>query len=189
MSEPNLDHHPAPRLPDQDLGIDLSVDRADTLIATQAHQGSWDSLTVSGRFVVSDASLALKWVLVEQDSPAALALLRAWQQAQIQPVVPSWFACEVGNRLFQSVRRGDLTVTEAQQSVSAIMALVEVADEEPADIARAIDLATAIGEPRIYDTLYVAVAERLGRELWTADERFRRKVIAEFPHIRLLRQF
>jgi predicted nucleic acid-binding protein len=42
-----------------------------------------------------------------------------------------------------------------------------------ADAERAIEIAALTGQRASYDSHYLALAERLGCELWTADDRFR----------------
>ncbi len=122
--------------------------------------------------VVVDVSLALKWMLDEPGSGAALILLGEWERARVQPIVPSWFACEAANALLQRVLRNELTVDEAQQSHGALLALVLVLGDEPADAIRALGIAHEFGQKQVYDAQYAALAERLGCDLWTADTRF-----------------
>lgn len=133
-----------------------------------------------------DASLALKWVVVEQDSADARELLHEWESANAQPTVPSWFSCELANVLFRFVLRGDLTRAEGQANEDVVMQLVTVAGDDPADARRAMEIAKQAGQKAVYDSQYVALAERLGCELWTADERFVRAAGAVFPFVRSL---
>lgn len=109
-------------------------------------------MTTVTAIVVVDVSLALKWVLIENDSGVALLLLAEWNAAGVQPVVPSWFACEAANVLLQYVRRGDLTVDDALDLHAALTDLVAVQGDEPADAARALALAHGFSQPRTHDT-------------------------------------
>ena len=135
---------------------------------------------------VVDASLALKWVVVEQDSTDARELLHEWEGTDVELTVPSWFSCELANVLFRFVLRGDLTLAEAQANHDVVMQLVTIAGDDPADARRAMEIAEQTGQKAVYDAQYVALAERLGCELWTADERFVRTVGAAFPFVRSL---
>jgi predicted nucleic acid-binding protein len=136
--------------------------------------------------VVVDTSLAIKWVLTEADTPKARALLGDWQRAGIRPIAPSWFACEVSNVLFQSVRSGTLSLREAQMAMDTIIALVQIRAEQAGDARRAIELAALAGQRATYDCQFAALAERLGCELWTADGRFRDAIRPAFAAVRLL---
>jgi predicted nucleic acid-binding protein len=51
---------------------------------------------------------------------------------------------------------------------------------------RAYDLAQSLNLPRTYDAQYLAVAESLGCEFWTGDERFFNSARSLFPFIRWL---
>lgn len=53
---------------------------------------------------------------------------------------------------------------------------------------RAFQMASATRQSAIYDSLYLALAESLGGELWTADRNFHRAASAEFGNVRWLRQ-
>lgn len=118
---------------------------------------------------VVDVSLALKWVLEEPNSDRARRLLAEWRVHGIQPVVPSWFSCEVANTLYQRFRDGSLTTIEdAEAAYDVVMRFVLVMSDEPSDARRAIRIAIAAGQKQTYDAQYAALAERLGCELWTA---------------------
>lgn len=136
--------------------------------------------------VAVDVSLALKWVLLEQGSDRARQVLAAWTAAGIQPIVPSWFACELANVLYRIALRGALTLADAQADHANVMGLVWVAGDDPEDARRAMEIALQAGQPASYDAQYVALAERWGCELWTADERFVRALGGVLPFVRAL---
>jgi len=48
-------------------------------------------------------------------------------------------------------------------------------------------MADELGQSTIYDTLYLAVAQRNQCELWTADERFAAAASGRYPFVKLLR--
>ena len=134
---------------------------------------------------VVDASLSIKWVLSEQPFLSeTVSLLNDWAQQQALVIVPSWFACEVANVLYQRVRAGTLTVDEAQANVLDIMAGATVLDFEPATALRALEIAHMLGEKASYDSQYLALAEHEGCELWTADEHFWNAARTDFPQVR-----
>lgn len=134
--------------------------------------------------VAVDASISLKGVLQEVHTSEARALLAEWEAGAILRIVPSWFGCEITNVLYQRVRRGDLTILQAQTAVRGIMAEVLVRDYEPAIAVRALELAQLLSQPATYDVQYLALAEREDCQLWTADERFWRAGASRFPLIR-----
>ena len=146
-------------------------------------------MTSAPGIVVVDASLALKWVLNEPDTPAALALLEEWQRAGVRAVAPSWFACEVGNILYRHAVGWTFTLAEAGELLAAALAQVQLQAEAPADAIRALGIAHAAGQKASYDAQYAALAERLGCELWTADGRFAAAVRGVLPSVRTLSEW
>ncbi|MGH2561353.1 MAG: type II toxin-antitoxin system VapC family toxin [Thermomicrobiales bacterium] len=134
--------------------------------------------------VVVDTSLAIKWFLREDLSDEARELLAAWDQQRRRCFVPSWFACEVSNVLYKNVLRGRIVVLDAQGLMHQLLEAVTVRDFEPATSARAIEIALQLGQQASYDAQYLAQAEHLDCELWTADQRFWNAAKSAFPQIR-----
>ena len=139
--------------------------------------------------LVVDASLAAKWVLAEDRTQDALALLADWQAQGSVLTVPGWFACEVTNVLYKRVWRQEITVLDAQVGIETLLTFVEFHEIEPEVSKRALEIAASLGRPATYDSHYVALSEQLGCELWTADERFWNAVGASFPWVKWVGQF
>jgi predicted nucleic acid-binding protein len=135
--------------------------------------------------VVVDTSLAVKWVLTEAHTVEAVRLLREWQARSIRRVVPSWFACEVANVFYRRIDR-ELNLRAAQVGVRAILNEVVVLDFDATLATRAMEYALAFGQRASYDAHYLALAERLGCELWTADRRFWDSTEGTLPWFRWL---
>jgi predicted nucleic acid-binding protein len=133
--------------------------------------------------VVVDTSLAVKWVLQEQDTPAARGLLISWAANGIQPIAPSWFSCEAANVLFQRLRADSISLGDAQSALATLVQHVEIRDYDPAVSLRAIEIASQIGQRQSHDSHYVALAEHEGCELWTADQRFWSIASPRFPRV------
>jgi predicted nucleic acid-binding protein len=114
---------------------------------------------------VIDASVAVKWVLPEPDSAAAVAI-RITDEDLVAPSI-AW--AEIGNAIWKAVRRRDLAARDAAETLRVAMAhyayLVPL--DECAE--RAIELAVNLPHP-IYDCFYLALAERDNVPLVTADE-------------------
>jgi predicted nucleic acid-binding protein len=80
--------------------------------------------------------------------------------------------------LQQGLQRRDILLT---QPVQLMM------DEEL--MRRAYDLATQFNRPTAYDSQYLAVAEHLGCEFWTADERFYNSLYSQLQWVQSLNHF
>lgn len=121
--------------------------------------------------VVVDASIALKWVLRETDSKIAFALLTEWNDREIMLLVPTLLAYEITNSLYRKAHSGEITLNRAKEALAEIL-LAGLQFDFSSDLAlstRAIELADQYKLPAAYDAHYLALAEREGCELWTAD--------------------
>lgn len=116
--------------------------------------------------LVIDASVALKWVLAEEDSDRAHALL---DEDLIAP--PVWLI-EAANALWRRAQQGQLTPTQVTDRISELLNAPISANAVDEDLLSAARLATELGHP-IYDCLYLAMAIREGAVVVTADRRFR----------------
>jgi predicted nucleic acid-binding protein len=120
-------------------------------------------------FVV-DASVGLKWVLQEADSPLAERLARS----DVDLLVPDFWLNEACNVLWLQVRRKLFTPNEAREALALLRAQVEptpTAELSLHDVALEIGLTV---NHSTYDTLYVAFALAMGAE---------RVVVADGPFV------
>lgn len=121
--------------------------------------------------VVVDASMALKWIVMEPFTPEARALLAQWTADGRSVFAPSLICSEIANALYKRVRRSEFTVDEAAQFMSTFLLISINLVADPAIAARALELAAQFGLKAAYDAHYLALAERESCSLWTADER------------------
>ena len=115
--------------------------------------------------VVVDASAALKWILEEEGSPAALRLLdRDVLHA------PDFVLLEAANVLWTKVRRGALSRPDADVAFRTLAAVPMVLTPLAELIPPARSLAFAL-DLTVYDAVYAALAQKLDCPLATADEK------------------
>ena len=136
--------------------------------------------------VVVDTSIALKWVLEEVDSDKADTLLAEWIKKGMLIIAPDLLAYEITNALYRKVRKGEITLDRAKEALAEI-SLAEIEFDFSPDFAlstRAIELANHFNIPATYDSHYLALAERKGCELWTADLRMWNSVKGKLDWVR-----
>ena len=139
--------------------------------------------------VVVDTSLAFKWLLEEEDSGKAVALVRHWNQEGAQIAAPHLLLAEVSNALHRAVTDRDLSVLEAGYLLEQLVTRGLEFHHAISFYPRALALASELGQGAVYDSVYLALAESLDCELWTADARFHRAARARYEYVRLLGEF
>jgi predicted nucleic acid-binding protein len=120
--------------------------------------------------LVVDASVAIKWIVTEEDSERALAL-----KARYRIVAPQLIYAECSNILWKKARRGEISpaligdyarmIAELNIDTTSLRALVEPA----AKLSQASDHPT-------YDCFYLALALNENCLMVTADQAFYRKL-------------
>jgi predicted nucleic acid-binding protein len=136
--------------------------------------------------VCVDVSLALKLIFVEPDSAAAHQLWNTWVDGDVEVVAPPLFAFEGTSVIRSKTYRGLVPPEEAELMFKALH-LLGVRLLYPDGLhQRAWELARRFNRPQAYDSHYLALAEMLGLELWTADERLYNVVKDTFPWVKQL---
>ena len=117
---------------------------------------------------VLDASVAVRWVVLEQGSEEAAALL----SQPVTWVAPRLLVTEVASALRRKVRAGEISPSVASQALGAIVdaiddGVIQLAEDEHI-VDSALTLAITL-DRKLPDCLYLALAEREGASLATAD--------------------
>ncbi|HEY1376744.1 MAG TPA: type II toxin-antitoxin system VapC family toxin [Gemmataceae bacterium] len=129
-----------------------------------------------------DSSAAFKWYVAEPDSARALRLRDDARAGLHHLIAPDHFPAEVANALWVAERRGRLAPGEFQVHLAALLTELPALVPGPQLLPRAAVIATTYGQS-VYDCLYVALAEREGCELVTADDQLVRNLRPQFPFI------
>ena len=129
---------------------------------------------------VLDSSVAFKWVVPESDTPRAVQLRDEFRAAVHELIAPDVFPPELAHALTRAERQGRIN--------DAVTRLIDVLTTSPILIPslplllRAADISSTL-RVGVYDCLYVALAEREGCELVTADTRLLANLKPTFPFI------
>ena len=96
---------------------------------------------------------------------------------------------EVSNALHRRVVRGDLAVEVAANLIHDLMSLGVALHGTPNLHRRAMELASQLKQGAVYDAHYLALAESLGCEMWTADQRFYLAASSDVDNVRWVGEF
>jgi predicted nucleic acid-binding protein len=135
--------------------------------------------------LVVDASLALKLVLDEGDSDVARSLWSVWEEAGEPLCAPALFRAETASVLRRETHRRHLTEAQGRRAYAALQGYTIEIREPDGLYQLAWDYAERFNRPTVYDSCYLALAEIIGCELWTADKRLANAAGA-LPWVRIL---
>jgi predicted nucleic acid-binding protein len=141
---------------------------------------------MSGSPVCPDASFLLRWLLDEGAASQADALWETWHREGRRLVAPTLLYYEVANALHRYTAHGDLSPEEAEALLDLALRIgVELVSDAGLH-RRALQLARTFSLPAVYDAHYLALAERLGAEFWTADARLAQALRDRLPWVHWL---
>ncbi len=119
---------------------------------------------------VIDANIAVSTALDITDK-----LERFWERVdkeQITPCAPRLWLSETTSAIRFLLSQKEITSDEAEQALRTIHGLrVEIVNEDEELSLRALELAGKLGQSKADDAFYLALAEKMVAEFWTADER------------------
>ena len=109
-----------------------------------------------------------------------------WEAANQQLAAPGLLYYEVTNALYRYQALGYMTGRSVQLALKAALALPLHLHGEPDLHRRALALAERLGLRAAYDAHYLAVAEQLDGELWTADRALAQAVGSDLGWVHLV---
>ena len=136
--------------------------------------------------VCVDSNLALKLVLAEEDSQLAEALWAHFSGHGTEVVAPPLLWYEATSVLRNKVFSGRLSIERGRRGLGIILDMSITSDASPGLHQEAWELAAELALPSAYDAHYLALAQSLDRQFWTADGRLHRAVSQDLPWVMLL---
>ena len=137
--------------------------------------------------IVLDASVTVKWFTSEPGSAAA----RSFVHSDEELVAPELTQVEVASALVKKAIRQQLSLEEAHEALILWFEAINDGDivllPDADYLAAASELALQLAHP-LADCLYLALAERLGVALITADRAFARRVARRSNLVRILEE-
>jgi predicted nucleic acid-binding protein len=135
---------------------------------------------------VIDASVVLKWFLIEEENQGADTLFEAFLTGRIELVAPDVILLEVANALWKQAAL--LKILRSDEAVSIFRDFITLPlNLRPSNplASHALDLAMKFQHP-VYDMLYCALAIENHCEFLTADQVLVSRLSGRLPFVRLL---
>ena len=131
-------------------------------------------------YVVADASFCAAWVLEDECSSRAEALLQSVLDNQLALILPALWHYEMYNLLVSASRRGRLSADDAAVAAEVLGRVpIQTVEVPTADSSRdALDLALRHGLS-VYDAAYLELSIRLQVSLYTLDKDLEKAARAE----------
>jgi predicted nucleic acid-binding protein len=121
---------------------------------------------------VIDASVAVYSVINTPMASLAENVMNYLQKNKTKLYAPSLWWYEVTSVVHKYLFDGLLAEKFAQDTLTIILSLAVNRIDEDDDLCRAaFDWATRLAQKPVYDSFYLATAELLGADFWTADQR------------------
>jgi len=139
----------------------------------------------TARWVCVDASFVVPLVTRSHGGSPYPRLWREWHGAGLRPAAPTLLCYEVANALHRYAVHGALLPDEAAAALDVALDLGITWFGDAELHQQALQTAQERGLPAVYDAHYLALAERLGAELWTSDRRLSQAVATALPWVRL----
>jgi len=134
---------------------------------------------------VVDASVAARFLLVEDLSDKAGLVLEGFLEGKFDLKAPKLVVYEVGNVLWKAVKQGLIDLDEAKEKFSVFLGLkidsVELNENECEEV---LDWGVR-NEATYYDSAYVRASIKTGATLLTADDALYRRARKEVSAIHL----
>lgn len=137
---------------------------------------------------VLDSSVAFKWAVQEVDTDKALRLRDDYRNALHELLAPDIFPIEVGHALTRAERQQRIAPSNGWAAWLAVMADAPRLVRSIRLMPRAYALSSQM-RVGVYDCLYVALAEREGCDLVTADDKLIKNLQPQFSFIVPLSSF
>lgn len=131
---------------------------------------------------VLDASVAMCWVIPRPLSQKALILRDEYHNQVHELIAPSVYSYEVANGLTKSERQKLIPVGDAAKFLREIFTTSLPLHDAAPLLNRALEISSQT-RSGFYDCLYVALAEREGIEVVSADSKLVNNIQHHFPFV------
>lgn len=122
--------------------------------------------------LVVDASLAIRLILPDPRRDVLRARMEQWLLEGYELVAPDLWLYEMTTALCKAAFFGLITAEEAEDSLPLVSELaIQLVPADAAQVRLAFAWTRKLNRAAAYDSFYLALAESLSCEIWTADQR------------------
>ena len=133
--------------------------------------------------LIIDASFAYRLILPGPHQIRCQTLMQQWTQAGHNLQAPTLWFYEITSALVKTVHFGALTLTEGQKALQLAQKLnILLIQPDANQTQQAFDWSLRLNRAAAYDSFYLALAETLSAEFWTADRRLYHAVNLPWIH-------
>lgn len=132
------------------------------------------AIGLSSPALVIDANLSVWAVLpsMQDEGVDALGAFMKWHAEGRRLVAPVLWSAETTSVIRRAVYLKRLSEQKGYEAIEKVLALgIETIPDDQTLCKAALSWATRLQQARAYDAFYIALAERLQAEFWTADRR------------------
>lgn len=124
---------------------------------------------MTSNIAIIDASLVIKAILPNSENAASLAVLAHLQDMQL--AAPALWFYEVVSALTKAVYLNQITEDEGVEAIHQVLALdVQIMLPDEMQSLLAYQWSLKLKQIAAYNCFYIAIAETLDAEFWTADK-------------------
>ena len=134
---------------------------------------------------VIDASVACRFLLIEDLSDKAKFVLKSFLEGKCDLKAPKLIVYEVGNTLWKAVNQGLIEAEEAREKISYLVKLKIDSIELDEKMHKNILAWSIKNNATYYDSSYIISSKVSGAPLLTADDALYKKVSREVPTLHL----
>ncbi len=121
-------------------------------------------------YLVVDANIAVKSILSATEN--LNAFWEKVEQENLTPCAPRLWLSETASAIRALVFQKVIAASDAEEVLQTIHGLhIEIINEDEELSLRALEWAGKLSQSKAYDAFYIALAEKLVADFWTADER------------------
>ena len=133
--------------------------------------------------LVVDASFTVRLVVANPEQARCTSLMGQWTRHGYDLCAPALWVYETTSAICKLVGLGDLTGDQGRRALRQAQRLaLRLVPPDDAQLLSAVEWTTRLNRAAAYDSFYLALAQTLGCDLWTADRQLCNAVDKPWVH-------